>query len=120
MADKKRLIDANRASNAIAGIHKRTNSPSEAETVALITIAQQPTVDAVEVVRCKDCKHWINDALWCNVNNRDRNKYFNWYEDDSLWFYGKIRSKLVRAKSPKQAMERFQKLYGIKPLEAKL
>ena len=46
--------------------------------------------------------------------------YRVYYEDDSLWFYGKIRSVLVRAKSPKQAMERFQKLYGIKPLEAKL
>ena len=46
--------------------------------------------------------------------------YRVYYEDDSLWFYGKIRSKLVRAKSPKQAMERFQKMYGIKPMEAKL
>ena len=46
--------------------------------------------------------------------------YRVYYEDDSLWFYGKIRSVLVRAKSPKQAMERFQKLYGIKPLEVKL
>lgn len=30
-------------------------------------LAIQPTVDAVEVVRCKDCKHCLSDAhgLWC-------------------------------------------------------
>jgi hypothetical protein len=26
---------------------------------ALRCIAESPTVDAVEVVRCRDCKHWI-------------------------------------------------------------
>lgn len=24
-----------------------------------------PKVDAVEVVRCKDCKHWDSDCRWC-------------------------------------------------------
>lgn len=24
-----------------------------------------PTVDAVEVVRCKDCKHWLKDVPGC-------------------------------------------------------
>ena len=45
--------------------------------------------------------------------------YRVFYEDDSLYSYGKIRSKLVRARSPKQAMERFKEKYGIEPLEAK-
>ena len=45
--------------------------------------------------------------------------YRVFYEDDSLWSFGKIKSKLIRARSPKQAMERFQKKYGIVPLEAK-
>ncbi len=45
--------------------------------------------------------------------------YRVFYEDDALFNYGKIRSKLVRARSPEQAMERFREKYGIKPLEAK-
>ena len=45
--------------------------------------------------------------------------YRVFYEDDSLYSYGKIRSKLVRARSPRQAMERFKEKYGIEPLEAK-
>lgn len=27
-------------------------------------IESAPTVDAVEVVRCKNCKHWIVDSYW--------------------------------------------------------
>ena len=41
-----------------------------------------------------------------------------YYEDDSLQNYGKERSKLVRAKSKEQAMERFKEKYGIDPLYA--
>lgn len=28
------------------------------------TIDQAPAVDAVEVVRCRDCEHWITDSYW--------------------------------------------------------
>lgn len=28
-------------------------------------IRNAPTVDAVEVVRCKDCKHWLKDVPGC-------------------------------------------------------
>lgn len=28
-----------------------------------------PTVDAVEVVRCKDCRHWREDIGWCDINS---------------------------------------------------
>ena len=41
-----------------------------------------------------------------------------YYEDDSLLYYGKERSKLVRAKNEEQAMERFKEKYGIEPLDA--
>ena len=30
--------------------------------IAIIDV--EPTIDAVEVVRCKDCKHWIIDDYW--------------------------------------------------------
>lgn len=29
------------------------------------TIDDAPTVDAVKVVRCKDCKHWMKDVPGC-------------------------------------------------------
>ena len=41
-----------------------------------------------------------------------------YYEDDSMFSYGKKRSKLVRAKNKEQAMERFKGKYGIDPLYA--
>lgn len=34
--------------------------------IALVTNA--PTVDAVEVVRCRDCKHWLKDFAGCSDN----------------------------------------------------
>ena len=28
-------------------------------------VTELPTIDAVEVVRCKDCKHWLKDVPGC-------------------------------------------------------
>ena len=41
-----------------------------------------------------------------------------YYEDDSLRYYGKKRSKMVRAKNKEQALDRFKEKYGINPLYA--
>lgn len=41
------------------------------------------------------------------------------YEDDSVFSYGKIRTRLIRARSRKQAADRFREKYGIEPLEVK-
>ena len=37
-------------------------------------IKNAPTVDAVEVVRCKDCKHRFKDS-WCEYAHDDDNFY---------------------------------------------
>ena len=37
-------------------------------------IKNAPTVDAVEVVRCKDCKHRYSDS-WCEYVDDDDNFY---------------------------------------------
>ena len=37
-------------------------------------IGEMPTVDAVEVVRCKDCKHRHSDS-WCEYVDDDDNFY---------------------------------------------
>lgn len=34
-----------------------------------IMIDNAPTVDAVEVVRCKDCKHWDSGTGWCSEHS---------------------------------------------------
>ena len=37
---------------------------------ALVMIDEQPTIDAVEVVRCKDCKWWVKQDVGgvCQLN----------------------------------------------------
>ena len=53
-----RLIDANAFLKDIltAGIGKTIIEYSESDIGYMIR--KRPTVDAVEVVRCRDCKHW--------------------------------------------------------------
>lgn len=53
-------------------------TPTHEEMVELIR--RQPTVDAVEVVRCKDCKHLDDDDCPCD------NKYF--VTADCFCFWG--------------------------------
>lgn len=65
MADKKRLIDANALTDKCRQIcadewNKRA-APccwSDAYEGFIEDIEEAPTVDAVEVVRCDDCKHY--------------------------------------------------------------
>ena len=60
MAPEKRLIDANAL--------KEKAEPEEVTGEGIVyvqDIDEAPTVDAVEVVRCKDCKHWLKDVPGC-------------------------------------------------------
>ena len=57
MENKKRLIDAYEAKKELTGWD---TDPTDEEIE--YTIDHLPTVDAVEVVRCKDCKHWAYTA----------------------------------------------------------
>lgn len=65
MATEKRLIDVNKVINSMQKC--LDESPDQKYTVAyfafesiIAALKQEPTVDAVEVVRCKDCKYWEN------------------------------------------------------------
>ena len=51
-----RLIDAD------ALIKEAMRSPNY--FIIKYTVQKAPTIDAVPVVRCKDCKHSRNDELW--------------------------------------------------------
>ena len=46
----------------------------DAADAACRVIDNVPTVDAVEVVRCKDCKHRYSDS-WCEYVDDDDNFY---------------------------------------------
>jgi hypothetical protein len=64
MATKKRLIDANALLERINLITTDDTCPLHIAAEIDQEIALAPTVDAVEVVRCKDCKHHEHfDAL---------------------------------------------------------
>ena len=71
MANEKRLIDANAL---LAEMDKFANPmPNQSGhdflcgiSTAITEIEDAPTVDAVEVVRCKDCKHFIQEEHGCN------------------------------------------------------
>ena len=67
MATEKRLIDA----NAVLEDYWARVNCGEIMTYQDIhhEIKRAPTVDAVEVVRCKDCKHWHEETGWCALHS---------------------------------------------------
>lgn len=62
MATKKRLIDAGDLWSDIMMLPHNGDIVSSEEVEQAIKDA--PTVDAVEVVRCKDCKHYARDKMF--------------------------------------------------------
>lgn len=42
----------------------------------------QPTVDAVEVVRCRDCKHYAGDGMYCANDIIVKWDYFFCYDGE--------------------------------------
>ena len=61
-----RLIDADKL-NLLLGI-------SDRDIYAKYMLDKMPTIDAVPVVRCKDCKHRYSDS-WCEYVDDDDNFY---------------------------------------------
>ena len=67
-SSEKRLIDANALIAEYDRVH--IGEPGKARKL----MADAPTVDAVEVVRCRDCKHRYSDS-WCEYVDDDDNFY---------------------------------------------
>lgn len=81
-----RLIDADKLlTNAIA----ITNSKGQVtwSAVSTIDILTAPTVDAVEVVRCRDCKHYEIHKPKV-LENCERNGYIVPMKPDDFCSYG--------------------------------
>ena len=75
MANEKRLIDANALKDFVCSICNALygDEPCKsADCRSMDVIDEMPTVDAVEVIRCKDCvRHSSNgcpdDRVWCRL-----------------------------------------------------
>ena len=78
-----RLIDADRAMGII---HNQGSAHPDAyhlTNYATLMLREAPTVDAVPVVRCRDCKHWHKDTVFCGYMSYDEaSERVNWYADD--------------------------------------
>jgi Pyruvate/2-oxoacid:ferredoxin oxidoreductase delta subunit len=74
MANEKRLIDANVMRQD--WLENGENEYVYDTNAVLDSIDAQPTVDAVEVVRCKDCKHYTPDRKhpWSEETGYDFSK----------------------------------------------
>lgn len=63
MSTAKRMINANELRTQFDNIPPYIGL---AGSLVQQYIDKAPTVDAEEVVRCKDCKHWHEETGWCN------------------------------------------------------
>ncbi len=76
-----RLIDAKALERQVKETFKDSNPVLMGQMLRWIRIQQ--TIDAVPLVRCKDCKHYDKNALWCNINSVQFSEtHYNWYEED--------------------------------------
>ena len=85
-----RLIDADKIN-----YHEHTEcmGHGDFETVRTVTdkeIAEIPTVDAVPVVRCRDCKHWDSETWFCDNHSTFGHHGLDWnmFSEDDFCSYG--------------------------------
>ena len=69
MVNEKRLIDYNKMYLSVMDA-----ALSSCDEDTIFDIMDASVVDAVEVVRCKDCKHRYSDS-WCEYVDDDDNFY---------------------------------------------
>ena len=75
MANEKRLIDAKAGKKVFSAISQPAEYKGVIHMVVPISeIDKLPTVDAVSVVRCRDCKHRYSDS-WCEYVDDDDTFY---------------------------------------------
>ena len=88
-----RLIDADKlyvdicSTTAMPFLISCMTDRQKVVTDMLNTINNAPTVDAVPVVRCKDCKYWNRDTAWCDIHSHftDREGQFCYPEESGDW-----------------------------------
>ena len=49
----------------------------------IIVLEDMLNMNSIEVVRCKDCKHWHKDTVFCDyMPYGEASERVNWYADD--------------------------------------
>ena len=90
----KRLIDANKVINSMQKC--LDEEPTKKDSVAYFAfesiiecLKREPTVDAVEVVRCKECKHYCSFYNECSEeHNHYTEEGFREVHDNDFCSYG--------------------------------
>ena len=92
MANEKRLIDANGLWSDIMMLPHNGDMISSQEVEQAIKDA--PTVDAVEVVRCKDCSYWWDRGFGKGTCDRETEEMglSRLYLEDDFCSYGERRT----------------------------
>ena len=116
-----RLIDADILDDevmhlfiSITGNPKQHTVANECKSLFRRIIEEQPTVEAVTVVHCKDCKQWHKNIGWCDKHshfiNSDGSFCRPWesnvwkmFDENDFCSDGKLRSSAK--KSAKKIME---------------
>lgn len=73
MANEKRLISLD---EALKATHSEIYWTESQQAAVRLFLVKQPKVDAVEVVRCKDCEHWSgNGYKKCRLLSTEPDQY---------------------------------------------
>jgi hypothetical protein len=92
---EKRLIDANEAYEIArtSGLHDDFGRCMADLTSLKELLEDVPTVDAVEVVRCKDCKHYHEETGFCEEHSCFCKEDMEWnmFAEDDFCSYGERR-----------------------------
>ena len=92
MENEKRLIDANALKSEFEWLKSVVNESSKDEVMDVMQrIDNAPTVDAVEVVRCKDCKYSYGNKYCTNDAWKDEGNTV-YIEPGDFCSYGERRS----------------------------
>ena len=79
-----RLIDADALIENLELLAKHEESFKQSVILGVVhTIKAQNAVDAVKIVRCKDCKYWHEDTVSCGyISYGEAPERVNWYAND--------------------------------------
>ena len=90
-----RLIDANKIPYHKSGFPTGDGFDSRLDWAFREDVDKIPTVDAVEVVRCRDCIHYDNSEgiCWCKLNSKFFPGGMDWhgFPEDGFCSYGERR-----------------------------
>ena len=85
-----RLIDADRALEIVRDQGVAHPNAYHLTNYATLILREAPTVDAVPVVRCRDCKHWDSETWFCDNHSTFGHHGLEWnmFSEDDFCSYG--------------------------------